>query len=122
MKLPLWFSILSIPLKPKKKTNIIHHNDTYLNLSLQKKKNIPTHSYIGVYTLSQYDLYIYNRVFCIGTITTTLSISFYPGLNLSFRFLFIIHEFAIHKIQQPVLFHHTFFFAVFFNFRNRCQI
>lgn len=38
MKLPLWFSILSIPLKPKKKTNIIHHNDTYLNLSLQKKK------------------------------------------------------------------------------------
>lgn len=37
MKLPLWFSILSIPLKPKK-TNIIHHNDTYLNLSLQKKK------------------------------------------------------------------------------------
>lgn len=121
MKLPPWFSILSIPLKPKK-TNIIHHNDTYLNLSLQKK-NIPTHSYICVYTLSQYDLYIYNQVFCIGTITTTtLSISFYPRLNLSFPFLFIIHEFAIHKIQQPVRFHHTIFFAVFFNFRNRCQI
>lgn len=59
MKLPLWFSILSIPLKPKKKTNIIHHNDTYLNLSLQKKKTYQLiHTYVYIHFHSTIFIYI----------------------------------------------------------------
>lgn len=57
MKLPLWFSILSIPLKPKK-TNIIHHNDTYLNLSLQKKKHTNSFIHRCIYTFTVRSLYI----------------------------------------------------------------
>lgn len=57
MKLPLWFSILSIPLKPKK-TNIIHHNDTYLNLSLQKKTYQLIHTYVYIHFHSTIFIYI----------------------------------------------------------------